>query len=133
MVKLSWYSIGIRLSQHPYKNLLWRFSSRFKSSSFHTCSSFYLPNNDMLDDFLAIPKCLTTHISYHRFLLTEFLVPSQLRLKATSHKGRRRNFHNSYILASCLGTKGEEGRCLRLITSTFKTTPHHLPTRLGTR
>ena len=54
---------------------------------------------------------------------------SQLRLKATDHKGRRQDFQRSYILASCLATNGREGRCLRLKTSTFK--PCHIICQLG--
>jgi hypothetical protein len=41
-LKSRWSSLGSRegtqLSQCTYKNLLWRFSSRFQLSSFHTCS-----------------------------------------------------------------------------------------------
>ena len=71
-----------------YKNLLRRFSSRFWLSSFHTCSLFLSTKQRMLDKFCPIPKCLTTHSSYHRFLLMQLLVSSQLRLKAKKSQGR---------------------------------------------
>ena len=64
----------------------------------------------MLDSFCPIPKCLSTHLSYHRFLVIELLiVPSQLRLRPTNHKDMRQHFQRSYILASCLGTDGRIG------------------------
>jgi hypothetical protein len=31
----------------------------------------------MLDIFCPIPKCRTTHLSYHRFLVMELLVPTK--------------------------------------------------------
>ena len=85
------------------------FTCEFQLSSFHTWSSFYLPSNDMLDSFCPIPECMTTHLSYHRFLLMELLVLSQLRLKATNRKSGRQHFQKSYVLASCLGTDGRVG------------------------
>ena len=56
-------------------------------------------------------------------------MPSKLRLKTTNHKGGRRHFSTSYVLASCLGTNGREGGCLRLETCTFK--PCHIICQLG--
>ena len=35
---------------------------------------FYLPSNDMLDSFRPIPKCLTSHLYYHQFMLMELLI-----------------------------------------------------------
>ena len=72
----------------------------------------------MLDSFCPIPKCLTTHLSYHRFLVDG--APRALIIAKT--KNNHTQGQEEKVLHPCLMSSRFrwEGRCLRLKTSTFK-------------
>ena len=79
----------------------------------HKCWLFYLPSNDMLDSFCFIPKCLTTHISYHRFVVDG--TPHALIAKTESNQLERQEGNTFKVLHSCLMSRYSwEGQCLRL-------------------
>ena len=104
------------------------FGVGFKLSSFHTCSLFYLPSNEMLDSFCRIPKCLTTHLSYHRFFVNGVLRALIAKTKSNQSLGWVVTLLK--VLHSCLmfGYRWEY-HCLRLKTSTLK--PCHIICQLG--
>jgi hypothetical protein len=82
----------------------------------------------MLESFCPIFKCLTAHLSYHRFLLNG--APSGLIANTKSNQSQGREATLLEVLYSCLMSRYRwEGRCLRPKTSTFK--PCHIICQLG--
>ena len=82
----------------------------------------------MLDIFCPIPKCLTTHLSYHRVFVNGALRALIAKTKSNKSQGREATFLK--VLHSCLISRYRwEGRCLKLKTSTFK--PCHIICQLG--
>ena len=84
----------------------------------------------MLASIYRIPKCLTTHLSYHDFFVNE--APCVLIAKTKSNQPQGPEATLLKVLHSHLVSRYRwEGRCLRLTTSTFK--PCHIICQLGSR
>ena len=82
----------------------------------------------MLGSFCPIPKCLTTHLSYHRFLVNE--APCALIAKTKSNQSQGQETTLLKVLHSYLMSRYRwEGWWLRLKPSTFK--PRHIICQLG--
>ena len=70
----------------------------------------------MLDSFCPIPKCPTTHLSYHRF----YAAPRALLAKTESNQSQEREATLLEVLRSCLMSRYRwEGWCC-FKTSTFE-------------
>ena len=85
-------------------------------------------NQWMLHNFCLIPKCLTTHLSYHHFLLLE---AHAVIAKIKSNQSQGWEVTLLKVLHSCLmsNMNQREGRRFRLQISTFE--PCHIICQLG--
>jgi hypothetical protein len=78
--------------------------------SFHTCSLFYLPGNDVFDSFWSKATCLITHLLYHQFLVNGaphvFVAKTKTNQSQTPKATLLKILH---FLASSLSTDGRVG------------------------